>query len=155
MPEKKKTQDKIASMIITVVSTLQKNWVVLMQRIMNRIPAGKQKAGVIILVILTGGYSLYIAARSLVNSPQPILKVESIRSPKYVTKTGDEKIQSAIFITESEYRKIEQFKKYMDSLSNTSKGKRIRDSILLARPGLMDSVLQLEAIYQLQKQNKK
>lgn len=46
-----------------------------------------------------------------------------------------------------EYQKIQDFNKYMDSLANTAAGRKVRDSILDARPGLLDSIVSLEAYY--------
>lgn len=46
-----------------------------------------------------------------------------------------------------EYQKIKDFNKYMDSLANTAAGRKVRDSILDARPGLLDSIVSLEAYY--------
>lgn len=46
-----------------------------------------------------------------------------------------------------DYQKIQDFNKYMDSLANTAAGRKVRDSILDARPGLLDSIVSLEAYY--------
>ncbi len=43
-------------------------------------------------------------------------------------------------------KRIRQFRKYMDSLSQSKSGSVLRDSILKARPGLMDSIRRLENI---------
>src|SRR5687767_12182579 len=43
--------------------------------------------------------------------------------------------------------RINSFKKYMDSLSKSSQARLVYDSILKARPGLMDSIQIIEEIY--------
>ncbi|WP_294819061.1 hypothetical protein [uncultured Flavobacterium sp.] len=50
-------------------------------------------------------------------------------------------------VAAGEYIKIQRFHNYMDSLANTAAGKKVRDSILDARPGLPDSIASLEAYY--------
>lgn len=42
-------------------------------------------------------------------------------------------------IMEKEYRRIERFCRYMDSLSRSEPGKHLHDSIMSKRPGLLDS----------------
>lgn len=44
-------------------------------------------------------------------------------------------------------RRIERTKHYLDSLSKTTAGKMTRDSILASRPGLMDSMENIEQLY--------
>lgn len=44
-------------------------------------------------------------------------------------------------IGQEEYRRIQDFKKYMDSIASTPSGRKIFDSIITARPGLIDSIL--------------
>jgi hypothetical protein len=46
-----------------------------------------------------------------------------------------------------QYDKVVAFRKYMDSLNATAKGRKIYDSINLARPGLLDSAKVLEKLY--------
>ena len=69
--------------------------------------------------------------------------------PKHFDKTGDEVIPEA-YVDEETFYKMQGFKKYMDSLKQ-NKSKQY-DSIMQARPGLMDSVQVLEEIYYSQKQ---
>jgi hypothetical protein len=53
----------------------------------------------------------------------------------------------APIITRSEFLKIQGFKAYVDSLSTTAKGRKLRDSLLTGRPQLMDSVNFLINLY--------
>ena len=61
--------------------------------------------------------------------------------------TGGRPVEANTNIFNNEYEKIQDFHKYMDSLANTAAGKKVRDSILNARPGLLDSIVSLEAYY--------
>ena len=64
-----------------------------------------------------------------------------------------EKEETTKLLTTEVYQRLQLFRKYMDSLHSGKAGKRIYDSILLARPGMMDSVAVLEKMY-LKQQNK-
>lgn len=56
-----------------------------------------------------------------------------------------DKKESVDVVTAATYKRFQQFRKYMDSLRICDTVHY--DSILLARPGLMDTVLILEKIY--------
>lgn len=70
--------------------------------------------------------------------------------PKHFNKTGDEELAPEAYVDEETWLQIKQFRNYMDSLKQ--KARNEYDSILQARPGLMDSVQMLEQIYLSQKQ---
>lgn len=56
-------------------------------------------------------------------------------------------VKAKVNLLSREYQKIKDFNKYMDSLANTAAGRKVRDSILDARPGLLDSIVSLETHY--------
>ena len=70
--------------------------------------------------------------------------------PKHFNKTGDETVIPEATVDEQTYLQIQDFRKYMDSLKLNRANEY--DSILQARPGLIDSVQALEQIYYSQKQ---
>lgn len=71
----------------------------------------------------------------------------------HLLKVGDELNKPPAIITKEEFKKIEHFKKYTDSLAGSPAGKEIYDSILISRPGLIDSIILLENIYHSQIKN--
>jgi len=77
------------------------------------------------------------------------VKIEQINFPKYDHREDKERI----IITKKDYQSITIFRSYMDSLYTSEEGKNQYDSILQARPGLMDSVQLLEQIYLLQQKD--
>lgn len=50
-------------------------------------------------------------------------------------------------MSKENYLKVHLFKEYMDSLARSATGKAVYDSILISRPGLMDSVRFIENNY--------
>ena len=50
-------------------------------------------------------------------------------------------------LPESQYKRVVAFQKYMDSLSGSASGKKVYDSIMKCRPGLLDSAKLLEKLY--------
>lgn len=77
-------------------------------------------------------------------------------SPIAISKNALQKDNTSVgILSVTEFNKIENFKKYIDSLSKSISGQKVKDSILKFRPLLMDSINQLEKLYQLQEKNKK
>ena len=62
-------------------------------------------------------------------------------------KAGDENIFRGVIITKDDLKDIELFKMYMDSLKHVPSGLLLRDSILKARPHLMDSIQIIEDLF--------
>jgi len=77
-------------------------------------------------------------------------------SPIAISKNALEKDnRTSDVLSVREFNQIENFKKYIDSLSKSISGQRIKDSILKLRPLLIDSINELEKLYQIQLKNKK
>ena len=103
--------------------------------------------------VLFGSASVFVAMRGIGN-PFPKLSIERISFPKHATNADPSKVLTpAPFLTEKQYQRILRFETYMDSLQKSVAGKVQYDSIITARPGLMDSLGLVEQLYR--NQNKK
>ena len=108
------------------------------------------KVFLILFCLINGGLSLYFVGKGLFKKNKDIIiNLDKLHTPKYYDKAGDEMIPSGTYIDEETWSKVLVFRNYMDSLkANASKN---YDSILKARPGLMDSIRAIEGIYYSQK----
>jgi hypothetical protein len=145
------TSDKAAREIAGLSLKIQRTFAEGMNKIFRRMNTKKLKGFLILFCICAGGYSIYLAVTAITGSEknQKSFKVDPVDVPKHFDKTGDE-IMTDAYVDEQTFYKIQGFKKYMDSLKQ-NKNKQY-DSILQARPDLMDSVQVLEEIYYSQKQ---
>jgi hypothetical protein len=116
--------------------------------------AGLSNRGKIVFLtgvcIVFGGLSLVSVIR--VFTPvggTALAKPDQVAVPKHFDKTGEASGNEVVIVSPGLYKRLQDFKMYMDSLREKSKVKY--DSIVRARPGLMDSVLFLEQIYSEQK----
>ncbi|MGC4102307.1 hypothetical protein [Ferruginibacter sp.] len=148
-------QDKVATKIVTNVTAFQTKWAIYMQKASNRLSCRSKKVATIAIVLFASVYSLYIIAASLIEKPKATYTISKIHVSSHATQTGDEKLFTKNIIPENEYNKIVRFHHYMDSLNQTISGKRIADSIIQRRPGLLDSSLELRRLYELQQNIKK
>ncbi|MBK8310913.1 MAG: hypothetical protein IPL04_08510 [Chitinophagaceae bacterium] len=143
--------DKAAGKIAGAGIRLQKAFSESMNKIFKNMTTKKLKVLLIIFCISAGGYSIYLITNAVVRPDKikPDFKIDHVNVPKHFDKAGDEIMPDA-YVDEETFYKIQDFKKYMDSLKQNQN--KQYDSILQARPGLMDSVQMLEEIYNSQKQ---
>lgn len=141
-------QDKLAQNFVIVCLRLQSKWAGWMQGKSERL-SGKTKLILLLVFIgLVGGYSLYLIAENFLYKGTSTFYISPIKKPEHVQQSGDVVMPHEAFISEEEYQRINGFKLYMDSMARSPSGKNLFDSIATARPGLMDSILIIEKIYQ-------
>lgn len=147
---KQTISDKVAGKIARVGIKLQTVFSNRMNKLFQNINHQKLKKGLVVFVLLAGGYSIYLVIEA-VNKPshKSSFKIDQIDVPKHFNKTGDEIIAEEALVDEETYNNIQGFKKYMDSLKQYHA--KQYDSICIVRPGLIDSVQMLEQIYHSQK----
>ncbi|MBX2933929.1 MAG: hypothetical protein KF825_06765 [Ferruginibacter sp.] len=143
--------DKMAGKIAVAGIKLQTAFANKMNELFRNMNSKKLKTLLIIFCLVAGGYSIYLFVNAFVNTDKESsgFKVDQIHVPEHFNKSGDGQIPEAN-VEEETYNKIQDYKRYMDSLKQTKN--YLYDSIITARPFLMDTVLMLEEIYQSQKQ---
>jgi hypothetical protein len=128
------------------VKRFQRLWADFMQRQTERLSVRGKQVIVISICVLSAVYCSHVIYQSFLSRRSSIFSVTPIHTPSLVTHTGEANAGSTI-MPEAQYRQISNFRKYIDSLNTSVYGKSIADSLLRLRPGLMDSIRQLEAIY--------
>jgi hypothetical protein len=145
--------DKVAGRIARAGIWIQARFASNMNNLFASMKPQKLKIVLLLFCVACGGYSLYLIGEAITSqgTKQSRLKIEQVRIPKHLNNSNDEMMQRENTVDEQTYQKIQQFKRYMDSLK-THDGNKY-DSILAARPFLMDTVVMMEEIYYSQKQN--
>lgn len=139
---------KPAAGIATQYKRLQAGWAKWMARQTAGISPKRWPVLLFFFVLCTGGCSLFLVVKSLLGKGEAILLITPIQKPSII-HTDKAKKDSGI-IADLPYKRIRQFRLFMDSLSNSPEGKKMHDSILYSRPGLMDSVRVIENFHQSQ-----
>ncbi|KAB5487595.1 hypothetical protein [Flagellimonas hadalis] len=123
---------------------LQKAWAKWMSNKTKRISKRTVTIALVVFVSLTSGYCIYLGVHAITGkSKGNAFTVTSIKSPRHLTESGA--MESPLPpISKQDYRRIQKFRLYMDSLARSPSG----DSIIATRPGLMDSVRYIEKEYQ-------
>ncbi len=150
--DKVTVSDKVAGKIAAAGIKLQQLFAEKMNKLLMKTDFKRLKIILIIFCIGAGGYSIYLIANSAISPDrkQNSFEVQKMDVPRHFDKTGDENLIPEAYVDEEIYQQVKQFRNYMDSLKQ--KRRNEYDSILQARPGLMDSVQMLEQIYLSQKQ---
>lgn len=96
-------------------------------------------------IVFTGSCSIYVIVKSFSGNTNitvtPIIKPANPISSKYSPAEFNK------IISKAEFEKITRFRRYMDSLGRSPTGKKTHDSIVLYRPGLLDSLTIIENYY--------
>jgi hypothetical protein len=152
LDDKATMSDKVAGKIAGVGIKAQQLFAEKMNRIFMKTDFKRLKLILILFCVSAGGYSIYLIVNGVFSPErnQKAFEVQQMDIPKHFNKTGDETVMPDARVDEQTYLQIQDFKKYMDSLKLNRTNEY--DSILQARPGLMDSVQVLEQVYLSQKQ---
>ncbi len=150
---KNAAQERLASYFVSACIRFQQRGADCMQRHTERL-SRKGKIITLSLYCLTAGsLSVYLIASGMMSHKASSITVIHFKQPSYAVRSGDENTKAFVIVSKAEYENVQRFRFYMDSLARSPSGKPLHDSILSLRPGLMDSVLLIEKIYQ--SQNKK
>ena len=143
--------DKVAGKIAGAGIKMQKLFAEKMNNTFMKVEIKRLKGLLVLFCLCAGGYSIYLIADSIISpdKKQNGFKIKQMDVPKHLDKTGDESLNPDAYVDEETFQRIQNFKGYMDSLKRNKSSEH--DSILQARPGLMDSVQMLEEIYHQQK----
>lgn len=141
------TENGIAKGATSFYLRLQSRWAKWMEKRTESFTRGNWTLLLVLFVLLTGGYSTYLLVSSFTANERKAFLITPIVKPGHLTETGDAKVE-ALPVPETEYRRIHNFRMYMDSLARSPSGKAAFDSITYRRPGLMDSVRYIDNHYQ-------
>jgi hypothetical protein len=119
----------------------------------ERLSMHRKKVYLFIFCLLFGSISICVFIKAFTDK-ETLLTIHAITVPAYADKLHKDLPPEQVIITQKEFLHIEVFRHYMDSLRISKTGKFLYDSIMQARPHLMDSILLLENMYQIQSSQK-
>ncbi len=143
-------QERVATNITNKIIRIQQQWALTMQRLTERLSRTAKKIALTAFCFFSGSYSIYLMTGRFTTQQGKSLSITTLQLPGYPRKTPDYRIRNYAAVTAAEYLKIKRFIRYMDSLSESSRGKNVADSIRKSSPGLKDSIALIEKRYQLQ-----
>ena len=135
--------DKAAGKIAGAGVRLQEKFAAVMGRMFSK----NIRTFFVVFCLSAGGYSIYLIIDVVFSDgvKQPVIQIDQATIPRHIDKTGDELIVTEQYVDDETYRQLQGFKLFMDSLKVG--GSKLYDSIVTARPGLMDSTRMLIELY--------
>ncbi|WP_448635363.1 hypothetical protein [Pedobacter panaciterrae] len=140
--EKVTAKKGLAEKIAFVLLKVQRKWATGMQKMTIGLSIRKLKVYVVIITLTMTGYTTFLVYSSLTDSHIRLPRMGSIQKPlmpKFDQEYTNNKDTLMLI-------RLKKFHKYMDSLDVSESGKKLRDSLLRQRPGLLDSLNQLEEL---------
>jgi hypothetical protein len=142
MEEKESAKKGLAERIAFVILKIQRKWATGMQTMTIGLSIRKLKVYVVLITLTVTGYTTYLVYSSFTDSQTRLPRMGSIQKPlmpKFDQEYTNHKDTLMLI-------RLKKFRKYMDSLAVSESGKKISDSLLRQRPGLLDSLSQLEEL---------
>lgn len=127
---------------------LQKEWAVWMTRQSTKLSVKNQLLVFGLFIACSVGYSVYLISMTFSDLVPNKITVTQIINPINTFQTNDATIPKSSIVSKVELDKIIRFRTYMDSLARRTSGRKIYDSIVKNRPGLLDSLAVVEKYYQ-------
>jgi len=119
-----------------------------MQRRFEQLPRNGKVTVMLLGLLLAGSYCGLLILGGISGKAKSVVSISPIRVLEHIGSTA--KIATPV-ISSDEYEKIHRFRRYMDSLARSPSGRVYFDSIIQARPGLLDSITIVEQLYYSQK----
>ena len=143
-------QEKVTNGIVSAWLRYHIKWAYLMQRYANRLSRNGKLITLFLFCLIGASLSLCLMFGSVMYQTTSLFTITHYKSTSVAGKNGDEHTKAYVIITKNEFAKVQRFRSYMDSLARSPSGKKVFDSIVNKRPGLTDSVLLIENMYQSQ-----
>ncbi|WP_409415811.1 hypothetical protein [Flavobacterium sp. PS2] len=98
-------------------------------------------------IICTGSCSIYLIVTSFSNNSTKNITIVPITKPNNSIFLRGKSTSLKEITSKAELERIIEFRRYLDSLGRSPTGKKMYDSIVQYRPGLLDSLEILENYY--------
>lgn len=132
----------------------QRKWAAWLGNKTDKLSQSVKLYSLVLFCFLFGGGSIYLIVNAIGDNTERLF-IEKMSFPAYaIEKDSTAYLKQLPLLTEKEYQNIQRFKQYMDSLQRTPTAKTTYDSIIKARPGLMDSIAFIEHFYHEQLKSK-
>ena len=137
-------KDKVARGIADFFLSVQSGFADFMSSKTNRLSIKAKWFWLAVYCVAFSGFSIYVFIGTS-GGNKKVLEPSPVSFPKYYDQTEIEIKEP--HVSKKDIKRINVFRKHMDSLRLSPAGKITYDSILKTRPGLMDSIRAIEQIY--------
>lgn len=126
---------------------IEDKWAKKMSSITSRLSERMLICLLALFVVLAGGACFYSISKSFSNATSLDIKIIRITKPVDAFEKSFGTIGRPLPSSRNEFKRVIDFKMYLDSLGRSPTGRTVYDSIDKYRPGLMDSLIFIENYY--------
>lgn len=142
LPEKDNVRNGLAERIASIILKVQAKWATGIKNITTGLSTRSMKVYVILITMMMTGYTTFIVYSAFSETDNQLPRIGNIHKPLIPTGNQEyQNIKDTLMLL-----RLKKFHVYMDSLGTSENGRKIRDSLLLKRPGLLDSLNRLEEL---------
>ena len=139
---KDNTGNGLAERIASIILKVQEKWATGMRNITAGLSTRSMKVYVIMITLMMTSYAALLVYSAFSETSSQLPRIGNIHQPLMPTEKQEyENIKDTLMLL-----RLKKFHRYLDSLGMSESGRKTRDSLLKQRPGLLDSLNQLEAI---------
>lgn len=138
-----KAADTAAGWIAACIRKLQEGWAKGMSRLFAKLSPAWAKTVFICSFLLMAGYSVVLVA-SAFSKPDKMFEKPALH---FKAMPSQKPLDRPPALPDNMIGRIQRFRRYLDSLASSANGRQVRDSLFKKRPGLLDSLQQIENIY--------
>lgn len=127
----------------------QRKWADYMNKKFENVSPFRIKLSLVLFSLFFGSACLLIGVRSLSKKTESTT-VQKISMPSHILLQDQYPYDSSMrraTLSVDEVDRIKQFRKYLDSLLAAPSGRTVYDSLMLQRPGLLDSLQTIEKVF--------
>jgi len=139
-------RDKLAAVFARCIVRVQSKWAAWMQRQSERLTGRGKKTVLVLCCLLAAGYSATVIIKEI-SKEKPVdmdMEIAPIRVPPEIKDMQTHRQDTQVM------ERIRLLRTYLNSLATTPAGRKKADSLMKARPGLIDSLYYVEKIYRSQ-----
>jgi hypothetical protein len=136
--------NKVAGYVANGLLKMQAGWAGWMQRQSEKLGTRGKKIALIACCLFTMSYSTIVIIKGIQGKTKVNVTSKQVIKPPIAIPDEPE-----TGLSKPELNSLKKFRQYLDSLKTDTEGRKVYDSLVKARPGLIDSLAFVEDIYQL------
>lgn len=139
---------RVKDRLVTAIFRMQFRVVAQLNHKLASLPVKTLKIVFVGICLSGGGLSGRLVMQAFTKKEaSKALLFDSIQMPSHVKQTDEGRRELSPLIFQQEYHRLQTFHALLDSLQQDKMGRRQYDSLLKARPHLLDSIAVLEQFY--------
>jgi hypothetical protein len=146
--------DKIAEVWARKCISIQYKAASFLQTKSEKLSLNTKRIIVIAFSIISFSSCVYLVVKNFLDNQNINIAITTIEVPEQVVQNENNQVSPLTGVSKIGFEKVKKFRAYLDSLATSNSGRRVYDSIVKYRSGLIDSLVFIESFYKSHSSNK-